>query len=57
MDSVARLQSRRTTELNALSASVCSQKRSLHEEQARALGKIIGVLRREEREAAMRRRP
>jgi hypothetical protein len=57
MDNVERLQSRRATELNQALASACSQKRGLHEEQARALGKIIGVLHREGREAAKRLRP
>lgn len=57
MKRINHLELRRTAELNDALRSVCSTKRSLHEEQARAFGKIIDVLRREDREAAMRQRP
>ena len=54
MDKINDLEIRRTTEINQAVSAACSERRSLHEQQARAFGKIIDVLRREDREAAIR---
>ncbi|EQA96890.1 hypothetical protein FHS51_001370 [Sphingobium wenxiniae] len=52
MDKAAYLKRRRATELNHAHVATCPRKRNQHEEQARAYGKIIDVLSREQQDAA-----
>lgn len=54
MDKIADLELGRTTEMDQTVSSGWSEKSSRHEEQERAFAKIVNVLRREDREAAVR---
>lgn len=57
MNRIAHLELRRTTAMDQALTAACSVKRGVLEEQARAFGKIIAVLRREGRKGAIGQRP